>query len=318
MEAVTLKVLRERVRPRLASAARRLLDSVCAQEDDHALGVLVDEWPVVVPDDARIAVVVFLGAVATDGPIVTRSKDLLGVALRRNVMTFVFLGPVTCSDFITVPDTITILAKGLTVARVAVFDGGDAHCAIAERLRAPYVVAASSGVAHLAPGAKVTMRAYMGLLRGLPPNTRAKKVHSLGELFPKLADDAEDFDAWELLEARVRSRKPFCEIAISPSRRAPRPRVKLVTMPAKGAPPAPKLSAARRKLLFVTRSFKNPAKNELCAVLVGTNLLCVSRGRLDTRSGKVKNKAFKTQEAAFEAAEKLIAELLRDGFVRGG
>ena len=328
---IPLAELCDRALPRLPANARPLLKHACKDERADALGLWIDAWPVIVPTtEVRIAVIVFAQAVTSAGPLVMRSKDLIGATIRRNQTTFVFLEAVTCSDFLTVPETLTILARGLEVRRVAVFDGGDAQCTISGLLRAPYVVAARSGVGQLLAPVCVDIGAYTGLLRGLPRGTKARKTASLAELFPLLTPTSHELedntDAWEMIESRIRKNRRFCELAFnvkptharrgSTSTPTIRVAVPKATLPKATVPAANAMSAAERKLLFRTRSFANKALNKLCSVQVGTMLLTISKGALDQRTGVAKFTKFKIQKAAFKAAEAYIVELLRDGYVQ--
>ena len=184
-----------------------------ARSEPDAVGLWIDEpWAELSAKDLRasptkVAAAVFTRPIRTPRSLVLRPRDLFGFDLERDQFAFVFLGPVRARDVCMVPDKVAVFARGLTVNRVASFDGADAHTTVAGHLRAPYVISGvGGGGVHLEPGTKVGIKEYARHVYGLPKGTTATRRASLLAMWPFLGKEAvEDEEAWEIVNELIDS-----------------------------------------------------------------------------------------------------------------
>jgi hypothetical protein len=215
---VPLAVLRDRLFASDIPAKRWGLSSTLDFEklldrEPDALGLWIDEpWDTLSPKDLRapptkIVAAVFTRPINTKRSLVLREQDLFGFRAERDgTFTAVFLGPVRARDLCQVPETLAVFAKGLTVDRIASFDGGDSHTAIGGRLKAPYVVSGvGGGWAELERKTVVSIGDYARYIRGLPKGTKAVKHRSLAAMLPFLAEEAKESAAWEVIDSFIES-----------------------------------------------------------------------------------------------------------------
>lgn len=140
--------------------------------------------------------IVFAAPFVTAGPLVMNA--FFDVFSQRDQQVVVFLEPVTCADFCTVPGSITVFAKGLTVKRLASFEGPDAHTNVGGAFAAPYVVAdLAEGGVFLEPKTVATIGACAGQVSGLPRTVKLKRYDSLLAMCPSIPDDGDD--TWALV-----------------------------------------------------------------------------------------------------------------------
>jgi hypothetical protein len=231
--------------------------------------------------------------------ITTRASDLLGLSNQRNRLIIVFLGHVRCRDFITVPETITILAGGIRAKRLVACDGADSHTQIDKVLECPYLVSGlSGGGAHLGKGTTISIEARAGAVAGLPRNAKIASKRSLAALFPELR--GEDGEAWEVLETAVRDGRRFCEIAGAPAPAKPK----------KVRRPAPRPTRSR---LFKTVQLWDHQTGRFFSLTPGQKMHTVREGKLG-QSLRVSVESFPTQQATFSDADRRIASALAQGF----
>ncbi len=188
---------------RLARAHRELINSYI-QKDQLAQCLWVDgSWE---PGDAipadldptTLAAVIFATPINTTRSIVLTTRSLFGVRSQRNHFLALFLEPVRCRDFCVVPDTLTIFAGGLTVKRIACFDGGDSHTEIARHLHAPYVLTGFGyGDVYFQRGLDLKVRRYAKQLPKRPH--LARRFETISEVFPFVGDTVKDLSAWEFV-----------------------------------------------------------------------------------------------------------------------
>ncbi len=200
--AVPLAVLRDRLFASDIPAKRWGLSKALEfarilESEPNALGLWIDEpWDKLSPKDFRtppndVVAAVFTKPVQTQRSLVLRDQDLFGFRGDRDGFTFVFLDAVRARDLCQVPDALAIFARGLTVARLASFDGGDCSTTIAGHLKAPYVLSGvGGGWANIEPKTVVEVGAYASYIRGLPKGTKALKHRSLEAMLPFLAEEA--------------------------------------------------------------------------------------------------------------------------------
>ena len=144
--------------------------------DSNDLALWVDEpWDTVAPKRLRASptntvAVVFTQPIHTKRPLVMRYSEMLGFDAQRDGKVFVFLEPVHTSDFCMVPDCVAVFAKGLTVDRLASFDGADSSTTVAGVLAAPYVISGvSGGWVNLEPKTRFEVANYARYVPKLPP-----------------------------------------------------------------------------------------------------------------------------------------------------
>ena len=165
--------------------------------------------------DLGVGLVVFTKPVVTKYALSMRYEDLLGYRNDRDEKAVVFLGPVHARDVNLVPGVIAVFAGGLTVDRIAVFDGADSHARICHHLHAPLVISGvSEGGAQLAKDCNVRIGAYAGHIGGMPKGYAVRSTPSVAKLLPfsteidfdrEMID--EDADAWELYETVFKDRE---------------------------------------------------------------------------------------------------------------
>lgn len=169
--------------------------------------------------DSDPCVVVLEKPVVTKGALVLSANQFGGLFARRDTAVFIFLGAVSCHDFCTVPGTLAILDGGLTVKRLASFDGGDAHTDVRGHLEAPYII---SGLGHgwveLAPKTKATIGAYARYIKGLAKGAKGKKHQTVAELLPFAHDELVDQAPWEWAVTFLEQGRAFPRIAVPKKR----------------------------------------------------------------------------------------------------
>lgn len=202
----------------LPRTQRRVLDHAleALHEDDRALWVDVPwselERGALASDSARTAALVFTKPLLLQHALLLRHDKMLGVEQKRDHQIYVFLEAVRARDLCSVPDTLAIFAKGLTVKRLASFESPDGHAEVAGHLKAPMVLAnVAGGGVRVAPGTHIEVGAYARQIRGLPKGTSAVKHASLRALLPFLEDDGdhEGEDPWAIAFDLVESGRPF-------------------------------------------------------------------------------------------------------------
>lgn len=187
----------------LPPATVKVLRNVLEREREPARGLWVSKaWKNLGPKDFQATsnpcVVVFAEPVVTSESLVLTPRHFGGLFGERDTAVFVFLGSVTCKDFCTAPGTLAILDGGLTVERLACFDGGDAHTDVHHHLEAPYVISGlGGGWVELAKDTKAKVGAYARYIKGLPKGDKAKKHATVASLLSLAEEELEDQEAWE-------------------------------------------------------------------------------------------------------------------------
>lgn len=179
--------------------------------DDDDVGLWIDGpfdevCRKVAPLPRRLAIAVFASPVDTKHSLVLRTIDLFGWRLERNGAIFLFVEPVCARDVCTAPEVLSLFAKGLTVERVACFDGGDSHAEVAGHIDAPYVFSnhRGSGGLTIARGTEVRIGEYARHIYELPKGVDTVKRDDIVDMWPGTnAEEIEDMDAWEYVRGRI-------------------------------------------------------------------------------------------------------------------
>lgn len=187
----------------LPAASVKVLRNVLKREREPARGVWISKaWGSLGFKDFQATsnpcVVVFAEPVVSKESLVLTPRHFGGLFGERDTAVFVFLGAVTCNDFCTAPGTLAIFDGGLTVERLACFDGGDAHTDVRGHLEAPYVISGlGGGRVELAKNTKAKVGAYARYIKGLPKGDTAKKHATVASLLSLPEEELEDQEAWE-------------------------------------------------------------------------------------------------------------------------
>lgn len=208
---VSLATLRDRlaaseVPPKMWGLRDTLSFERTLKYEPDAVGLWVDKpWHDLRPaalrcSPSKTVAVVFTKPIDTERSLVLSSGAFLGFELERDELICVFLAPVKVRDFCTVPGTLAVFARGLTVSRIASFDGPDCHTSVGGHLKAPYVASGISGAAvFLEPNTKVVVKEYARHIYGLPKNLKVVKHPSLKSMWPFLGKRADDQETWAVV-----------------------------------------------------------------------------------------------------------------------
>lgn len=142
---------------------------------------------------ADVALIVIDGPLVTKKSLSLRYEDFTGSGfVARDDAGFLVLGELRARDLFSVPDALALFPEGITVERIASFEGADSLVQVAHHLHAPVVISGlgSSG-GQVSPGTEVRIGAYARHLGGLPAKS-AKRFETLEELLPFLEDDGDD------------------------------------------------------------------------------------------------------------------------------
>lgn len=268
------------------------------------------------PDLADVALIVVDGPLRTKGGLSLRYDDLAGGGfVARDDTAFLFLGEVRAQDVFTVPGVLALFPAGVTVERLASFEGADGHVLIAHHLHAPIVVSGVSGSgATLVKDTQVRIGAYARHIFGLAKKA-TRSFDELAELLPFLADEVDDVDAWELLEGLKGRKLPksFALPACPPPTHAPGGSAARSKGPPKrvaktAAPPA---RASRTPLEDFTRKFENPAGGTFCHVVVTGTAYALHRGYIGKKATRPLVFRFASREEAHAEARAFIKQLHR-------
>jgi len=138
-----------------------------------------------------VGLVVLTEPIELDEALTLSNDVLLGRFQPRDGIIVVFLAPVRCTTFSTVPDCVSVFAGGLTVEGIANFAAPDATPIVAQKLEAEVVLSGMGDSAVLiAPGTALAIGAFHGYL-----GSTAKLEHILPK---ELADRLEEESAWEV------------------------------------------------------------------------------------------------------------------------
>jgi hypothetical protein len=127
------------------------------------------------------------------GGLDPRDTRLLGYFQPRDGMVWVFLGPVSCSVFTTLPDAVCVFARGLSGEGIACFAAPDATTVVERELKADVVLSGrGDGSVLLAPGCALKVK------RGF--DSYISSAVPLDQLVgAKMAEQLENEASWEVV-----------------------------------------------------------------------------------------------------------------------
>ena len=128
-----------------------------------------------------------------DGGLEPRDSRLLGYFQPRDGMVWIFLGPVHCSVFTTLPDAVCVFAAGLSVDGIACFAAPDSTTVVEKELVADVVLSGrGDGSVMLAPGCRLEVaRGFSSYI------SSASRLEDL--VGAEMAERLDDESSWEVV-----------------------------------------------------------------------------------------------------------------------